>query len=466
MSYQIFLDALTQLEEDQSFFEAELGQELQGIHHEELVRLGGKMGKKLRLFANVGQSFAESLQPDFLTKVIQTVQEYEHLIMPPKVFGGFCPCLKPARDGPEYDKKFRATLAKVVATLFVCQAVVIENAGEKLNMDSMHFVDYSNRMNTLHTTLGSISTKGNEQAREGCRVELLASVDAVNRFMKSFDADTEEFRAESRRRLASTSELLSIPAEGGIGRRILVKAQSSLQEIMNSAAFVSMKKSKESMAALESLATDLKNARDSEISAFNEMESKMQESNLMDVLHRLREDSEVVHSEASCKLRDAIKRWATVKKQSSPRAVAEYREESALAFQTPVGLGSGESMDPDKLIRDAGTKIGHMGMIAVNMPGKAAVGGVKAAIGVVNMGMTGVVKGGKGAVTGISNGANMAIKAGKTAVQPVEKLFGIETDTTQNNNNHNNSSNSNQNNKKGVNGMFAGAGAFFNPLDL
>lgn len=40
MSYQIFLDVLNQLENDQSFFEAELGQELQGIRHEELVRLG------------------------------------------------------------------------------------------------------------------------------------------------------------------------------------------------------------------------------------------------------------------------------------------------------------------------------------------------------------------------------------------------------------------------------------------
>lgn len=454
MSYQIFLDALTQLEEDQSFFEAEVGQELQGIHHENLVRLGGKMAKKLRLFANVGQSFAESLQPDFLTKIIGTIQEYGHLIMPPKVFGGFCPCLKPARDGPEYDKRFRAILAKVVSTLFVCQAVVIENTGEKLNMDSMHFQDYANRMNTLHTTLTSISTKGNEQAREGCRIELLASVEAVNRFMRSFDTDVEEFKAESKRRLASISELLSIPADGGISRRILVKAQSSLQEIMNSAASVSMKKSKENLTALEALANDLKEIRNTEVTMFNEMESKMQESNLMDVLHRLREDSEVVHSDSASKLRDGIKRWTAVKKQSAPRPVAEYSDDTIRApVSASVNVAELPTINIENFIRETGTKIGHTSMMAVNMPGKAAVGGVKAAIGVVNMGVTGVVKGSKDAVNGISNGANMVVKAGKTAVQPVEKLFGIETEPPP------------PVPKKGANGMFAGGG-FFNPLDL
>ena len=33
--------------------------------------------------------------------------------MPPKVFGGLCPCLKTARDGPEYDRKFMVVMAKV-----------------------------------------------------------------------------------------------------------------------------------------------------------------------------------------------------------------------------------------------------------------------------------------------------------------------------------------------------------------
>ena len=186
MSYQKFLEALAQLEEDQSLFESEIGQELNGIHHENIIVLGGKMAKKLKIFASGGRNFAEGLQPDFISKITEAIEEYEHLIMPPKVCGGFCPCLKPARDGPEYDKKFRATMAKMVSTLFVCQAVVIEHRGEKINMDSMHFAEYANRMNTVHSHLCAISTTGNEQAREGCRVELLASADSISKFMTLF----------------------------------------------------------------------------------------------------------------------------------------------------------------------------------------------------------------------------------------------------------------------------------------
>jgi hypothetical protein len=143
MSYQFFLESLTQLEADQSFFESVLGTELQGVRHEDLVRLGGKMSKKARLFASKGQSFADQLQPDFIVKIIEAIQDYQILIMPPKVFGGFCPCLKPAREGPEYDKKFLASYIKVVSTIYVTQAVLLENTADQMNMDAMHFGMYN-----------------------------------------------------------------------------------------------------------------------------------------------------------------------------------------------------------------------------------------------------------------------------------------------------------------------------------
>lgn len=328
MSYQFFLESLTQLEADQSFFESMLGTELQGVRHEDLVRLGGKMSKKARLFASKGQSFADQLQPDFIVKIIEAIQDYQILIMPPKVFGGFCPCLKPAREGPEYDKKFLASYIKVVSTIYVTQAVLLENTADQMNMDAMHFGDYANRMNTLHSTLGSISTNGNEKAREGCRIELLASVEAVNRFLKSFDTDTEEFKAESKRRLSSTNELLSSPGGQSIGRRVLVKAQNNLQEIMNTAAMVSMKKARDSLNALEVLAKELKSIRDTELAAFVDLEPKMKVADSMDLLHRLKEDSEVIHNDANSKIRDSIKKWTAIKNQSNARPVSEFREEA------------------------------------------------------------------------------------------------------------------------------------------
>ena len=166
-NYQAFVGALGQLEQDQSLFESLLGEELIGLHHENLVRLGGKMCHKFKHLVALGESFAATLSPDLIPKFTDAIQEYESLLMPPKVFGGLCPCFKPARDGPEYDRRFMVVMAKVATMVFLSQAVVLESKCEKLNMDSMHFADYANRLNTVHTTLAAIQSKGGDKVRRG-----------------------------------------------------------------------------------------------------------------------------------------------------------------------------------------------------------------------------------------------------------------------------------------------------------
>ena len=207
--YQTLVDTLNILERDQVAFESELGTELQGLNHEELVKLGAEMIKALRAFVDMGIVFAEQQQHGLLPKLTQALEEYELLLNPPKILGGICPCLKPARFGPEYDRKFALVKAQALASAFMARSVVIEGKGEKLNMDSMRFSDYSNKMNNLFNTLSSISTKGNDATRENARNELLAALELVNRFMKSYEEETEGFRAESKRRLASVTELLT-----------------------------------------------------------------------------------------------------------------------------------------------------------------------------------------------------------------------------------------------------------------
>lgn len=340
-TYQLLIDAVTQAEHDQSLFQSELGNELQGAVHTELVALGGKMIKRFRAFVDMGKVFADQQQPNVLAKMLEAVQDYEYLLMPPKVFGGYCPCLKPARSGPEYDKRYLIVRCKVVAGTFLAHSILIESKGEKINMDSMHFADYSNKMNGIFNSLQSIQTRGSDAARETAKNEILAALELVNRFMKSFEEETAEFKAEVRRRLASTNELLtSRPAgeSGGISRRILVKAQSSLQEIMNSAAGVSLTKAKEAVDELERLNKELKDARAAQVTEFQALEDRMQANNIMDMLYRLREDMEIVNSDAGSKIRDALKRWNLVKSQSAQRPVAEYTEESETGLPGLSGL--------------------------------------------------------------------------------------------------------------------------------
>ena len=305
MSYQLLVEALTQLEEDQSLFEAELGHELRGPHHEQLVKLGGKMCQKARLLADLGPF--SNLQIDFLTKVTDAIREYEQLILPPKVFRGFCPCLKLARTGPEYERNFFNALSKVVSALFLCEVLLIKYHVEKLNMESMHFLDYVNKMNAIQTTLGSILIENKELATDSCRIELLASVEAVHRFLELFEIDTEGFKSESDMRISNVNDLL-LPSKEGMRSRINVDALGNLQAIMNCAAYLSMKRSKDSLALLEIHRRGLRSVWETQQASFIAMESTNQESSVVDLLNVLIRESEIANNDATCHMNGAIGR--------------------------------------------------------------------------------------------------------------------------------------------------------------
>ena len=112
------------------------------------------------------------------------------------------------------------------------------------------------------------------------------------------------------------------------------------------------------------------------------------------------------------------------------------------------------TLNPETLFN--GTKLKG----ALHLPGKA-VGSVFDAM---DAGVNVLVAGGSKAATGISSGAKNAMKDVKTAVQPVEKLLGIQNGNY--NTSHSTNNQNDKNKKGGVNSMLANAGNFFNPLDL
>lgn len=321
-SYQTLLNVLSQLEEDQSYYEAALGHELRGHPHVELVILGGKMCKKVRLFADYGQN--ADLQDAFVSKVIDTLKVYMNLLMPPKIFGGFCPCLKPARFGPEYEKRFVVVLARVVSALFECEAVVIEFCSERINLGSLHFVDYLSRMNVIQCTLSSISGRLTVKGREALRIELTAVIEMVRKYLILFNAETIELISESDDKLDSLTEMLIAPAEWNIAKIVLVKVISTLQKVMNSAAELSFKKSKDNLRTLDSLNSQLKSAWDAEVAAFCAIEARIDDRILKDNLHTLVMESEDIHFKAISKIKEGMKAWTTIKCQSNCRPVMVY----------------------------------------------------------------------------------------------------------------------------------------------
>jgi hypothetical protein len=363
-SYQVFLNTLAQLEQDQTLYEADLEQneELKGIQHEEIIKLGGLLCKRLQKFAEKGETFADQLAPDLLPRLQDAMVSYQTLIVPPKIFGGFCPCLKPARSGPEYDKKLFLTKAKMVAASFLAQAVLIESKGEEHNMESVQYADYVSKMNIVFKQLDEVKYGNSEKSLEAARLKLLAATETVDRFVQLFGeyGGKKDFKMEALRRIRQIQEMLDIKTlvaenkpsrtptngkpsannnnnnnaatpNGGsstVSKRLLIKAQSSMQEIMNSAAAISSTQAKDNLKNLESLGKLLKKSRDLEIAQFQQLEEAMAEHNLLEDLARLRESCVMTYTEASVKVKDATKRWTVVKNQSVPRKVAEYDDSS------------------------------------------------------------------------------------------------------------------------------------------
>ena len=130
-------------------------------------------------------------------------------------------------------------LIKVLATTYIPKAIIIEDKGETLNVDSVQFQAYTNKMTKIFKTLENIQNKNTETSRENARVELLSALEIVNKFLRSFEEETEEFKNDALRRATMAHEILE-NRNRDITRRTLVSAQASLQEIMNSAADVSM----------------------------------------------------------------------------------------------------------------------------------------------------------------------------------------------------------------------------------
>ncbi len=273
--------------------------------------------------------------------------------------------------------------------IFCTKAVLIERKAEQHNMDSIHHADYVNKMKTISGNLWDIKCNtNNEKSLENARKKLLTALDNVDKFIQHFgeSGGKVEFKAEAMRRIRTAQELLTTrqtSAEGvamPIGRRVLIKAQSSLQEIMNSAAAIAATQARENLQALDGLQKLLKKSRDIEVNQFNSMEEEMNELNIIDALSRIREDSEILHSDASSKLRDAIKRWTSIKNQAVPRKVAEYKEDlSEFSMATPMGgvvVPVNPDLNPQKIFQDTGNKFKTVGKLAATIT-KEAVGEVK-----------------------------------------------------------------------------------------
>jgi len=400
---------------DVGLFKEIVAEQIKDTRHEDLVSAGEEMLVKLKEFIGLGSGFADTnVQPDQLYKMIESMTDLTDLMLPPKVLGGYCPCFKPKRSGGDYERRFYSTESKIIMTSFVCQVLVVSHAAEELNDESSDFSNISKKMNNVFNTLSEIKTQGNEKIREKAKNELAGACDTVNRFVNMYFVDTDpeqaEFKAEATRRILQTNELLmsrshadgapgteatSAAAGGGASsprgnnaaqlqqqhsRRLLVKAQSSLQEIMNSAAAICLGKAKAAQRKLDELDENLQGSYDRASQGLGALRKRMKEHSLGEQLKLHKDDMETAQADAAKKIEDGGKRWSTVAAQSKTRPVAydSYDESDDLPERKQSGIGVADLKDPQKLMVKTGKT-----MVKVGTGGKAMVQDVlKTAVGI------------------------------------------------------------------------------------
>lgn len=408
--YKELCDASEQLTQDISLFRTICTDEIKkDPRHEEVVDLSDEMLRHIRTLLALDKAFLLSqVQPDFYFKMWDAITELTNLMLPPKVMGGYCPCFKPSRSGLAYDTRFYTVHSKILLATFLAQSVSLDHSAEHLISESLRFALLTKKMNVVFNTLSEIKTQGNDKIRDKAKNELAAACNTVNKFVQQHFGEEEgygtvdpvhaEFSADATQRIIQTTELLtsrthaagapgmagggggsdshkSAGGGGGAGRggaegvasprsqlaldaalsrRVLVKAQSSLQEIMNSAAAITDKRARVSCRELDDLSDSLHASFDRAAKGLAMLRKRMKESDLTPMLQRQKQDCEDTFQDVTRKIEDADKRWKVVQQQSKTRPVAEYDDGDMPPTGKESKITSADLKDPSKLIAKTG----------------------------------------------------------------------------------------------------------------
>lgn len=385
--------------------------------YQETTALGEKMILTLLRILKKGEAhYSSDIPPDFTPKTMRAISLYHEVLVPREPFWGMCFCLHAERAGDTYEKNLFESKLNLVYIDILGKSYLSEERIENLNIESLRFVEYSKRANDIFDEISKIETKGGEKVREKARLSLLASTESIEFFVKNNfgffekEEDPMSLRVEALRRIRiATSILNTISSNVGaslndssgmnnnsaenkprvLGRRTLVKVQSSLQEILNTAMTQGSQRAKASLNELEDLDNNLVLLREESLKIFQQLEENLHRFQLQEEKNRKNEECEMVLMDLKSKIKDSLKRWQTVKATCRMREVAVIEEDvapppssSGLSSLAPTGLLPGSNGDPQRLLVNTGKTIGSIG-INVAKGGAKVVTGAKDAVTLV-----------------------------------------------------------------------------------
>eukprot|EP01041_Mallomonas_annulata_P009441 gene9440-19613_t len=417
MANPSFKESVATLIEDQTLFESSNYDQRHGT----IIKCGGFFSAALKTFEESGEECVESLPLEQRQRVMNAINEYEALLLPPKAFLGCIPCGGESRNGVEYEKKLLSIHAKVVEATFILQVATKTYECDKINERGRQYSSYSSKLNSLANLLEGIVVKNNANARDEIKSALHSVEDFVNDFIAN---EMKESLAEANKRIRKTKDILNIDSGKEVTKRALVNAQANLQEILNSAASVTAARSKEKMDIIEKEIESIKESSEAVMGAYKDLEEPMSAQKMEELLESHKLYAEDLGKTIHNKLNTIKKQWKTIRGQATYRPVAVYEMEMEDLRPSVVvaNVGAGVNSAADGVAGAANAMAGAASG-GVNLAGKVGFKAASIAVQAVSAPTKAVTSAGSQAVKGVAAGVNATVSAATHLPNAASKMF-------------------------------------------
>ena len=382
--------------------------------HSDLIQQGAVFCVHLKKLKEAGKAAILRLPRKFIGNRIDCMNTYTEFMIPPDPFGGLCPCLKPQRAGPDYEKQLKRIEMQIMSSTLMTEYAEIEiEVFDALTFTSQ-YTESSMRISSLQDRLEIVYPKDDPQALDTARRKLQSIAEEIEQFVRShLETEDLELKAEANRRVNLAIEGLSLSQP----YKSLILNQASLQEVMNTCAASNERKAKLMLRQLDHLTEKLRGIKEKESAHLKMLMDPS--SQMLDVMNEYQNEAELFVDEVERRLDDAGNQWRQIKAQSACRPVATFEEDLA-SNSLKQSNNPGEILiDPKKALKKTGKSIEKIGKGIASVPLKGLELVADGVDGFANIATSGATKVAELAGKGVEGVVNVKTKVSSEIVKAV-----------------------------------------------
>lgn len=331
--------------------------------HSSLIQQGASLCDHLRRCNDAGNSAAQRFPRKFLANRIECMDAYTEFMIPPDPFGGLCPCLKPQREGPAYEKQMQRIQMRIMNSILMAQYALIEvRVHESMTLTSQ-CSESSIKISAIQDRLEMRYSKIEQHALDSARLKLLSIAEEAEVFARThLESESIELKAEANRRVGIAIAELS----RNLPYKSLVMNQASLQEVMNTCAASMERKAKAMLREIDDMIESLRNTK---LKESEHMKTLMDPSvQMLDLMNEHQNESELFVIEIERKLDEVSNKWRQIKSQSVCRPVVSFEDEIPVHTQKQSASPGEILADPKKALKQTGKSIEKIGKGIASVP--------------------------------------------------------------------------------------------------